>query len=288
MPGAVSPAVLLPEVVHLMRRIETILRGSHSEGVHRRLTTLYAESAIAGGRLAFWGDDRGQARERLKLGARLADELQENQLRALALAFQADLYSGVPYIGTIPGNTNLALSLFAEAASLDAPDWPPLLRSWILGCRAEEYAALKRADDSDRDMDAAHTALAAAQGRPTSDIVVDIAPLDLAAGAFGLSGFEGACALALGRAREARESFERGLKEASSVGRLSGLAAAYALEDDVEAAVELLTEGMYRALTRQLPTRLRRVEGVRVAYLSRAQDHPAVQRFDEQLRAAIR
>jgi transcriptional regulator with XRE-family HTH domain len=38
---------------------------------------------------------------------------------------------------------------------------------------------------------------------------------------------------------------------------------------------------------RQLPTRRRRVEGVRAVFLSHASDHPAVQGFDERLRAAI-
>ncbi len=117
--------------------------------------------------------------------------------------------------------------------------------------------------------------------------MLDISTLDIAAAAAGLSGFEGACALALGRARDAREAFESGLKEQSSIGRLSGLAAAYALEGDIESAAELLTQGLDEAIRRQLPTRRRRVEGVRATFLSRAHDHPAVRRFDERLRAAI-
>lgn len=40
-------------------------------------------------------------------------------------------------------------------------------------------------------------------------------------------------------------------------------------------------------MRRKLPTRRRRVEGVRAAFLSHASDHQAVQRFDERLRAAI-
>jgi hypothetical protein len=45
----------------------------------------------------------------------------------VVLAFRADLYSTVPYIGTISNNTNLALALFNEAAELDGPDTPPML-----------------------------------------------------------------------------------------------------------------------------------------------------------------
>jgi tetratricopeptide (TPR) repeat protein len=284
---AVAPATMLGAVQDLMRRIRWLLNGSHPEATRRRLSVLYAENATMAGRLAFWNDDRGQAEELLKLAGELARDADERHLRAVALAFRADLYSTVPYIGTVPNNTNLALALFNEAAALDAADAPPLLRSWVYGCRAEEFAVLKRPLDSDRDMERAHAALAAAQGALGGDQVVDIAVLDIAAAAAGLSGFEGACAIGLGRAREAREAFEAGLREQSSIGRLSGLAAAYALEGDIESAADLLTRGLDEAVARRLPTRRRRVEGVRAAFLSRAEGHPAVQRFDERLRTAI-
>lgn len=283
---SIAPGELLAAVTALMGRLRLLLAGSHPDAARRRLQTLYAESATIAGRLAFWNDDRGQSEHLLKLAGSLAGVVQERHLLAVVLAFRADLYSTVPYIGTVPNNTNLALTLFEEAARLDAPDTPPHLRSWVHGCRAEEYATLGRGLDSDRDMERAHTALAAA--RPGADhFVIDIATLDIAAAAAGLSGFEGACAIALHRAREAREAFEAGLREQISVGRLSGLAAAFALEGDVESAAELLTRSLDEAIKRKLPTRRRRVEGVRAAFLSHASDHSAVQRFDERLRAAI-
>jgi transcriptional regulator with XRE-family HTH domain len=283
---AIAPATLLPAVLNLMRRIRAAMVGSHPEGIRRRLQLLYAENATIAGRLAFWNDDRGQAAELLKVAGKLAGEVDERQLRALILAFRGDLHSTVPYIGTVPNNTNLALALFDEAAALDGPDWPPLLRAWVLGCRAEEYATLKRATESDRDMDDAHRAVDAVRGE--ASLVHVARALDITGeGVAGLSGFEGACALALGRSTAAREAFEAGLREAPSVGRLSGLAAAYALEGDIESGVELLSQGLDEAVKRQLPTRRRRVEGVRAAYFSHAQDHPAVQRFDEQLRTIL-
>ncbi len=107
-------------------------------------------------------------------------------------------------------------------------------------------------------------------------MILDIAALDIGAAGAGLSGFEGACAIALCRAREAREAFEVGLREQTSVGRLSGLSAAFALEGDVESAADLLTQALDEAMRRKLPTRRRRVEGVRAAFLSHASDHPAV------------
>jgi transcriptional regulator with XRE-family HTH domain len=284
---SITPVVLLGEVAGLMRRLRWLLAASHPEAARRRLQLLYAENATIGGRLAFWNDDRGQAQTLLKLGGEIAEQSHERQLLGVALSFRADLHSTVPYIGTVPNNTNVALTLFDEAAALDSPDTPPLLRSWVYGCRAEEFAVLRRPLESDRDMERARSALAAARPGLVSDQVLDIAVLDIAAAAAGLSGFEGACAIALGRAKEAREAFEAGLKEQTSVGRLSGLAAAYALEGDVESAADLLTKGLDEAMTRQLPTRRRRVEGVRAAFLSHAADHPAVQRFDERLRAAI-
>jgi transcriptional regulator with XRE-family HTH domain len=283
---SIAPGERLTPVAALMGRLRALLTGSHPEAVRRRLQALYAQCATIAGRLAFWNDDRGQAEHLFKLAGGLAAEVHERHLATVVLAFRADLYSTVPYIGTVSNYMNLALTLFEEAARLDAPDTPPLLRSWIYGCRAEEYAMQRRGAESDRDMERAHAALAAA--RPgAGDTVLDIASLDIAAAAAGLSGFEGACALALRRAGEAREAFEAGLREQVSVGRLSGLAAALALEGDVEAAAELLTQGLDEAIRRQLPTRRRRVEGVRAAYLSHASDHPAVQRFDERLREAI-
>jgi len=279
--------MLLAAVAPLMQRLRfLLLAASHPATLRQRLQALYAETATIAGRLAFWNDDRGQSEHLLKFAGNLASDIHERHLLAVVLAFRADLYSTVPYIGTVPNNTNLALTMFEEAASLDGPDTPPLLRSWVYGCRAEEYATLRRGLESDRDMERAHTALAAS--RPgVGDQVLDIAVLDIAAAAAGLSGFEVACAIALGRGREAREAFEAGLKEQTSVGRLSGLAAAFALEGDIESASELLTQGLDEAIRRQLPTRRRRVEGVRAAFLSHASDHPAVQRFDERLRAAI-
>jgi transcriptional regulator with XRE-family HTH domain len=284
---SMSPGALMAVVAALMQRLRVLLAGSQTASIRQRLQALYAENATMAGRLAFWSDDRGQSEHLLKLAGSMATEVNERHLLAVVLAFRADLYSTVPYIGTVPNNTNVALALFEEAAALDAHDTPPLLRSWVYGCRAEEYATLKRASESDRDMERAHTAQAAAGPVLGADQVLDISTLDIAAAAAGLTGFEGACALALGRAKEAREAFAAGLREQSSIGRLSGLAAAYALEGDIEPAVELLTQGLEEAIARKLPTRRRRVEGVRAAFLSHASDHPAVQRFDERLRAAI-
>jgi hypothetical protein len=56
-------------------------------------------------------------------------------------------------LGTMGGDTHTAYELFDEAASLERSDWSPLLRGWVYGCRAEELAALGRADESDRDLE---------------------------------------------------------------------------------------------------------------------------------------
>jgi transcriptional regulator with XRE-family HTH domain len=284
---AITPGALMAGVAALMQRVRALLAGSQPAAVRQRLKALYAENATMAGRLAFWSDDRGQAEHLLKFAGSLAAEVNEPHLLAVVLAFRGDLYSTVPYIGTVPNNTNVALALFEEAIGLDAPDTPPLLRSWVYGCRAEEYATLKRPLESDRDIERAYAAQAAAGPVLGADRVLDMSTLDIAAAAAGLTGFEGACALALGRAKAAREAFAAGLKEQSSIGRLSGLAAAHALEGDIEPAVRLLTLGLEEAIKRQLPTRRRRVEGVRAAFLSHAIDHSAVQTFDERLRAAI-
>jgi transcriptional regulator with XRE-family HTH domain len=284
---SMAPGALFAAVAALMERLRGLLAGSQAAAVRQRLQALYAENATMAGRLAFWRDDRGQADSLLRLAGGLAAEVNERHLLAVVLAFRADLYSTVPYIGTVPNNTNVALALFEEAAALDAPDTPPLLRAWVYGCRAEEYATIKRPLESDRDMERARNADAATGPVRGSDQVLDMSCLDIAAAAVGLTGFEGACSLALGRAREAREAFAAGLREQSSIGRLSGLAAAHALEGDIEPAAELLTLGLEEAIKRQLPTRRRRVEGVRAAFLSHASDHPAVQRLDERLRSAV-
>jgi hypothetical protein len=106
-------------------------------------------------------------------------------------------------------------------------------------------------------MEAAHRAMASA--RPSHATIIDVAALDITASAAGLTGFAGACALALGRAEEAATAFDAGLAEASSAGRLSGLAAAYALRQEAERAAELLMEALDLVVSRGLPTRLRTV-----------------------------
>jgi tetratricopeptide (TPR) repeat protein len=183
------------------------------------------------------------------------------------------------------GNTRVALTLFDRAASLDAPDWPPVLRAWMVGCRAEEHAALGHALESDRDMEAAHRAIAVTG--VVHNPALDVASLDIVTTTAGLAGFIGACALALERHQEAAAIFQQGLDEAVSVGRLSGLAAVRALEEELEEACRLLTEALELAIQRDLPTRLRRVEGVRARYLSRWPEYPAVQEFDERFRLAV-
>jgi transcriptional regulator with XRE-family HTH domain len=280
---AIAPAVLLPAVLDHLRRVRSLLGGSHPEATRRRLQVIACETFVVAGRLAFWADNRGDAAAYFAAAQQLALEAGEGKFRAMALAFRADLFSVVPYLGTIPGNTSIALAMFDHAASLDAADWSPLLRAWVLACRAEEHAILGRADESDRDMDAAHRAMASA--RPSDATILDIAALDITASSAGLTGFAGACALALGRANEAATAFDAGLAEASSAGRLSGLAAAHALQHEAERAAELLTDALDLAVKRGLPTRLRRVEGVRHRYLSAYEHTPAVQRFDERFRS---
>ena len=160
---AIAPAVLLPVVLDHLRRVRSLLGDSHSEATRRRLQVIACETAIVAGRLAFRADNRGDAAAYFAAAQQLAVEAGESQFRAMALAFRADLFSVVPYLGTMPGNTSVALAMFDHAARLDAPDWSPLLRAWVLACRAEEHATLGHAIESDRDMDAAHRAMARAR-----------------------------------------------------------------------------------------------------------------------------
>jgi transcriptional regulator with XRE-family HTH domain len=281
----VPPAVLLPAVATHLARIRWLSAGSHPDSTRRRLQITASEAAVMAGRLAFWTDDRGQARSYYREARQQAREAGDSQLQAIALSFEADLYSGVPYLGTMGGDTETAYELFDEASSLERPDWSPLLRGWVRGCRAEELATLGRGDESDRDLEAAHTAMETA--RPGQYTAIDVANLDITTATAGLAGFEGACAIALGRTEQAERAFASGLAQAVSVGRYSGLAATYALKEEVEEGSRLLTLGLRLAVERDLATRLRRVEGIRARYFSRFESHPAVQRFDEEL-AAVR
>jgi tetratricopeptide (TPR) repeat protein len=279
-----APATLLPAVADHLARIRILMTGSHPESAERQLQLLAAEASIVAGRLAFWRDDHGQARAQLGEAVQRCRELNEPHLLALALALKADLHSSVPYLGTTGGSTMMAIDLFSEAIELDSPNMSAHLRAWLYGCRAEEYAVLKRADDSDRDMDAAHQALA--QAHIEEDTIVGVArAVDVSIRVPGLSGFEGAVAVALERGDDAVRTFQTSLGDGAGAGNLSGLAAGYALQGEVERAADLLTQALESATERGLHTRVRRVEGVRQKYLPPAGDVPAVRRFDERLRA---
>lgn len=282
---AVTPRMLLLEMTGHLSRLRILAAASHPPSTRHRLQMLLAEAAVMAGRLAFWSDNRGLAAGYFGEAEMLAREAGERQLEAVALAFRADLHSGVPYLGTMGGNTRMALALFDRAAALDAPDWQPVLRAWVVGCRAEERAALGQAAGSDRDMELAHRALASAGVRHNP--VIDVASLDIVTSTAGLAGFIGACALALGRYEEAGAVFEQGLAEAVSVGRLSGLAAVRALQGEPEEACRLLIAALELALSRGLSTRMRRVEGVRARFLEPYADNPSVQEFDQRLAAAM-
>lgn len=278
----IGPGPLLPAMRDHLARLNSLLRSAQPDATARRLLGITSEASLVAGRLAFWRDDRGTAADWFREAATLGEEAGEGWLRAAAFVHEADLHSGVPFLGTQGGSTLRALALIDSAAALDAPDWSPLLRAWVYGCRAEEMAALGRRAEADHDMALADRALAlAACGH-------EVPVIDIGASPGALTGFRGAVAIGLGRAEDALAAFGAGLDEASSVGRLSGAAAGYALMGEPERAAELLGLALEASTRAGLTTRRRRVEGVRLRYLEPWANLSAVQELDDRFRELAR
>lgn len=278
----VAPGSLLPALRSHMAVLSGSLHGGQPEPVRRRLLSLTGETALLAGRLSWLLENRGEARQCWTMAEQLGREAGDDTLIASSLGMRRVFHSTIPNRGQ-HGSTDKALAVLDAAEGKLGPSSSPYVRMMVLLSRAEDHAAVGRADASQRDLEAAETALSRAHG-PDDGLY---ALWD----AGRIAGYRGSCALALGRPEEASTVLETALAQTpeSLIGQrcavVTDLAAAYAMQREVEHSALLLIQSADTAERAGLGELLQRAHGART-HLARWSDTQAVRDLDERLAAA--
>ena len=275
----VSPGSLLPALRSHLAVLNGTLHAGRPDGIRRRLQSLTGEAALMTGRVSWLLENRGEARRCWALAAELGKAAGDDTLVASSLGMQRVLHSTIPNRGMY-GSPERALAVLDAAEARLAPSASPYVRMMIHLSRAEDHAAAGNADASQRDLQAAETALARAARRDDGFYALwDEARI---------AGYRGSCALALDRPEEASTVLEGALSATDDrlVGQrcavVTDLAAAYALQREVEHSAALLVQTVETAGRAGLGELLQRVQGARV-HLAPWRDTQAVRDLDERL-----
>jgi len=275
----VAPGSLLPALRGHLEILNGSLQAHHVEPVRRRLLSLAGETALLTGRLSWLLENRGEARRCWSLAFDLGREAGDDTLVAHALGQQRVLHSTIPNRGRY-GSTERALAVLDAAESKLRTTASPYVRTAVLCLRAEDHAALGDAYASQRDLEAAEAALARATG-PDDGLYV-------LWDAGRIAGYRGSCALTLDRPEEASTILEDALSRTSEtlIGQrcavVTDLAAAYAMQREVEHSATLLRGAVDAAEAAGLGELVQRALGAR-RHLAPWQDDPAVRLLDERL-----
>jgi transcriptional regulator with XRE-family HTH domain len=279
----VAPGNLLPTLRGHLEVLNGSLMGSHREPMRRRLLSLAGETALLAGRLSWLLENRGEARRCWALAVDLGREAGDETLVAHALGQQRVLHSTIPNRGRY-GSSERALAVLDAAEARLGATASPFVRTAVLCLRAEDHAARGDALASQRDLEAAESALATANGKDD--------------GLYALwdpnriAGYRGSCALALGRPEEASTILEGALGQTNEtlVGQrcavMTDLAAAYAMQREVEHSAVLLTGAVDTAEREGLGELVQRALGAR-KHLAQWGNDPAVRLLDERLALVV-
>jgi hypothetical protein len=274
-----SPAALWP-TVYGHATITRCIHDSAPAASRREAAALASQSAALLGLLAHRLQKRPESVMYLSVAVELAVEAQNGSLHGHALVALRGAYSPVTASGR-SADPHKALRLLDEAEDVAGPAAPPLLRTWLYACRAEDHAVLGHAEDAKRDLDVAESALAQAPYHP--------------GGFFDhwdatrLAGFRGNCAVLLREPEDAIPVLEAVARNTSPdlVGPHGAvhadLAAAYSQRDEVERACTLLDDVLVTAHAARMPEQAARVQRIRSVYLSHRADTAAVRQLDDHL-----
>ncbi len=275
----ISPASLWPTMYGHVT-MTSYIHDSASAASRREAAALASQSAALLGLLAHRLHRRPESVMYLSVAVELAVEAQNRSLHGHALVALRAAYSPVTASGR-SADPQKALRLLDEAEDAAGPAAPPLLRTWLYACRAEDHALLDHAEEAKRDLDLAESALAQAPHHP--------------GGFFDhwdatrLAGFRGNCAVLLRKPEDAIPVLEAVARETSPelVGPYAAvqadLAAAYRQREEVERACALLDDVLVMAHTARMPEQATRVQRIRNLYLSHRADTVAVRLLDDHL-----
>jgi transcriptional regulator with XRE-family HTH domain len=273
--NTVSPAAVRPAICHHFDQLILALHfGSPSAGA--RIRSMAAQTAILAGWVSFNLQDVSRALMYWSVAHELAREAGNVSLQAHALGARSRLYSPI-HRGPDEADPGAALALLDQGVQLAQRAASPALRSWLLANRAQQLAATSQADASYRDLDAA--AHFASLGEQADEDVLsgwDEVRVDA---------YRGICAMVLQRPAEVIAVTESVLARTDPARvqrslQQCDLAAAYAMQGDVDHAAGLLREALAIANGANFPEGVQRVRGVRARYLV-GHDLPAVSELDE-------
>jgi len=276
---SLSPAGFWP-TVYGYAAITRQLHEAAPAGLERQAGVVASRAAALLGMLAHRLHRRPDAVMYLNLSAELADEADDGPLRAHALVALRAIYSPVTN-GEDRTSAERALSLLDEAEQAVGASAPPLLRTWLHACRAEDHAVLGNTADTERDLEVAERTLAQAP--------YGVGGFFHHWNAGRLAGFRGNCHVLLrqpDRAVPVLEAVARDTDRAlvgPYTAVLTDLAAAYAQRAEVERASSLLSDVLTIAERARVPERADRVGRIRSLHLARWPDAPAVRHLDAQL-----
>jgi transcriptional regulator with XRE-family HTH domain len=223
---------------------------------------------------------RADAVASFRMADELADEAGDGPQRAHALVALRAVYSPVTG-GDVRTDASKALALLDEADHAAGPAAPPVLRTWLYACRAEDYSLLSQPANAARDLEAAEQSLARVSGRLDGFFHHWDAPR--------LAGFRGNCHVLLRQPDEAIAVLEPVVHDTSPnlIGPYTAvrcdLAAAWSQRGDVERTCQLLSEVLVMARQVNAPERADRVRRIRERRLAQWPDAPTVRQLDAQL-----
>ena len=275
----IAPRTLLPALRSHLAILTGALQASQPPDARRRLQSMAAETAATAGRLSHLLENRGDANAWCSLARQLAAEAGDEATLALSLTLSRLQHTPIPY-GSYGGDNRRALALLDEAASHVKPGSPAQVKIYVLASRAEDRAVSGDEVGAYHDLDQAEAVLA----RSTFADSGYYPRWDAAR----LGGYRGSCALALQRYEEASAVLEAAVKNVAPpsapqrCAMLTDLAAAYAEQQEVEQACDLLGESLRLSSANGLGMLIQRINGARQR-LTPWQSAPAVRRLDEQL-----
>ena len=273
--NTVSPAAVRQAISHHFDDLTLVLHfATPSAGA--RVRSMAAQTAILAGWVSFNLQDVSRALMYWSVAHELAREAGNVGLQAHALGARSRLYSPI-HRGPDGADPAVALALLDQAVQLAEGAASAALRSWLLANRAQQLAATGQADASYRDLEAA-AHFASLDEQSDEDVLSGWDEVRVNA-------YRGICAMVLQRPAEVIAITESVLARTDPARvqrslQQCDLAAAYAMQGDVDHAARLLREALATANRAQFPEGVQRVRGVRARYLV-GHDLPAVSELDE-------
>jgi len=275
---------LLPVLHAHLVSLRGLLVIAETERARRELATMAGETAVTAGQLWHTLHDLGEAVAAYRFALRLAHDMEEESIRAMALTGMGLLYANRLHEGEgLPAEPERAVTLLKAAETAAIAGASAHMRVWLYASRSWEHAGLGQAVAAGRDLDAAHRALAQTSA-PHEGFH---APWD----ATYLLVCRGKCAMLLGDPIAGMRRFEEAARdhEQSAMARAYygiELARACAAAGEGDRALALLTEAAAVAADTNTTMLTRRIEMIARRDLAPLAGHPGMRALRERLFSA--